>query len=103
METQLDIQEVVRLGKHRNAQQVKPRPLLVKFKNSWVKWQVLKNAKNLKRADVEEFKNIFIVPDLTREQREWDKKLREELKNKKDAGEEGWYIKRGELCKRHFL
>ena len=104
MEIPLDIQEVVRLGKHTNAQQlVKPRPILVKFKDSRVKWQILKNAKNLKRTDIEEFKNVFIAPDLTREQREWDKKLREELKSRKDAGEEGWYIKRGVLCRKCFL
>ena len=46
------------------------------------KW-LLVRAKNLKK---EGFDKIFLVPDLTRNQQQEDKKLRDELKSLKAAG-----------------
>ena len=45
--------------------------------------RLLVRAKNLKK---EGFDKIFLVPDLTRNQQEEDKKLRDELKSLKAAG-----------------
>jgi len=42
---------------------------------------------------------IYISPDLTLREREADKKLRDELRQKREDGEEGWFIKRGKLVK----
>lgn len=100
MSSQPDVQEVVRLGK--NMVSGKPRPLLVKLRNSMVKWQILRNAKNVKRSDVEKIRKVFVAPDLTKEQREWNKKLRDELKSKRDAGEIGWYMKGASYAGRVF-
>lgn len=43
---------------------------------------------------------MFIQPDLTRQEREKEKQLRDKIKEKREQGEEGWYIKRGRLERR---
>jgi len=98
------IEKLIRLGRmERNNNLVnKPRPLLVKFKNVNEKWNVLKNARQLKTAP-EEFKRAIIAPDLTKEEREKDKNLRLELKTRRDQGEKDIYIKRGEIVKGNFF
>ena len=40
------------------------------------------------------------MPDQTRREREKSKKLRDELQEKRDNGEEGWFIKGGQLVKK---
>lgn len=109
--SEVEIEEVIRLGKKQNingptgeqeselAPRPRPRPLLVKLKNERMKWTILKNAKNLKYAR-NEYRKISIVPDLTPKEREIDKNLRAQLKEKRDQGEEGWYIYRGKLLKK---
>lgn len=80
---------------HRASQ--KPRPLLVRLRNTKEKWEVIKEARKLKNSHNEYVKNIFIVPDLTYRERELEKKLRDELQRKRENGETGWYIRRGAL------
>ena len=63
----------------------------------------MRKAKNLKNTGNEAMKQAIIVPDLTKKEREKDKELRQELKEKREAGEEGWYIRKGQLCRRPFL
>ena len=46
---------------------------------------------------------LRIVPDLTKKERETDKKLKEELKAKRDAGETDWMIKKGKLQRKPFF
>ena len=41
--------------------------------------------------------NVYISPDLTPKEREANRRLREELKNRKDAGEKNLMIKRGKI------
>ena len=48
------------------------------------------------------YKQLIIVPDLTKQQREEEKALREELNRKREMGEHGWYIKRGKLVQGNF-
>ena len=94
------IKNVIRLGKkHDN---VKPRPLLVKLQSSREKWYILKNAKNLGKSKEPNVKKISITPDLTLQERELDRKLRQELKIKKENGDSNWYIKNGKLQKKNF-
>ena len=50
---------------------------------------VLKKATNLRNANLELIRNnVFINPDLTRQQREEQYKLRQELKRRRAGGEE---------------
>lgn len=71
-----EIKMVTRLGK--KADQNSNRPLLVGLKNVTCSQKILENAKLL--ANVDSAKNISIVPDLTKKQREADAKVREEAK-----------------------
>lgn len=103
----VEIEQVIRLGKRNSSgydrtQLPKPRPLLVKLRYATAKFDILKKAKNLRNAESERLKSIMIAPDMTKKEREKDKKFREELKIKKDSGETGWYIKRGQLLQRNF-
>ena len=57
----------------------------------------MKNARNLKGCRDGILGSIGIAPDLTHREREIDRKLRDELRTKREKGEQGWYIKGGKL------
>ena len=88
---------VIRLGKTRTDD--RNRPVLIKMKSEYEKWEILRNAKNLKYERDDNKKKIGISLDLTAQQREHDRKLRNELKERREKGETGLYIKNGVLCK----
>lgn len=90
------IDSLIRLGK----QGEKPRPLLAKLQSPQEKWSILKRARNLKHCQEFIVKKIVIAPDLSRKDREFDKKLRDELRAKRENGENDWYIKDKKLVKR---
>ena len=81
----------------------RPRPLLIKLKDARAKWEIVRNGKNIKDTRKEHLKRAVIVPDQTRREREKSKKLRDELQEKRDNGEEGWFIKRGQLVKKRIF
>ena len=92
---------VVRLGKIQNIEE-RARPVLIKFENMNQKWAILKKAKNLRHSENIEFKQCIVAPDLTVREQEFDKKLRQELKEKRDKGENGWIIRKGKLFQKNF-
>ena len=94
--TDYNIEQVIRLGKAENG---RTRPLLVKLRTEKQKWNVIKNAKKLKNATNDDRKKIGIALDMTEKERELEKKLRAELKRRRDNGETGLYIKNGKLIK----
>lgn len=98
-EKDYEIEKVIRLGKRNN--NGKPRPILVKFTNKNDKYKILTKTKNLKNAP-ENMKKVIITPDLTLNERKLDKELRLKLKEKRENGENDWYIFRGELKRRNF-
>lgn len=73
----------------------KCRPMRVKVENSLHKKRILTNAKKLK--DIVGKGNIYIAPDLTRQQQEEDRKLRQEVKLRRSRGEVGVRISGGEV------
>lgn len=95
------IEQVVRLGKVRMDDK-RPRPLLVKLKEASEKYNILKEARNIRTSNLEDRRKIIIAPDLTKKQREEEKILRAQLKEKRDNGDFNWYIKNGKLCKKNF-
>ena len=74
----LDFQVLYRAGKRG----LRPRTLVVKFKEEKQKKKVLDNAKNLKNKA--EFKGIALAPDLTKKQREMDKQRGTEMGEEAD-------------------
>ena len=91
------IEGVIRMGKKENGRK---RPLLVKLANEREKKSILANAKNLKGEENPWKKRVGISKDMTKKERDQDIKAREELKAKRAAGDQTWYIKNGKLQKR---
>ena len=95
------ISQIIRLNKREDVDddgtgEKKDRPVLVTLDTPSKKWEIMRNAKNMKDAP-QHIKKIGISPDLTLKQRQRDRVLREQLKEKRDAKEKGWYISKGEL------
>ena len=76
--------EARRLGLKKDS---KPRPLKLVFANLQTKRDVLRNAKKLRVSETEALKNVYINPDLTVKQKEADKKLRKEMWERRENGE----------------
>jgi len=70
----MSIASVMRIGK---LDEKRPRPIRLVIKSMDGKKQILARAKDLK--EVEEYKRMFISPDLTRKQQAADKVLRTQL------------------------
>ena len=105
-----DIVEVHRIGRQKQGQgdtesqeSRRPRPLLIKLQDTKLKWEIIRNGKKIKDSRIEHLKRAVIVPDQTHKEREKNRKLREELKAKRDNGEEGWYIRKGQLVRNSFF
>ena len=90
------IKKAIRLGKNRY--EGRNRPVLVKFEEESQKWNTLKNVRKLRGETDEVKRKIGISQDLTMRQREQERCLRQELMEKRERGEIGWYIKNGKLC-----
>ena len=77
----------------------KIRPLLVILANAEDKLTILKSASRLHLHS--EFKNVFISPDRTRQEREMFRKLNEELKRRRAAGEPNLIIRNDKIITKH--
>lgn len=90
-----DIKFWVRTGE-KSEKQDKPRPLLVGFRDNAKKSEVFTKARNLAKS--QRFKNISIVNDLTKRQREEDEELkkiadqRNQEMNKEDQSNFEWKV-----------
>lgn len=69
------------------------RPLRVRLEGKEQKFKVLNKSKQLRH--ITEYQNIFISPDMTYSEREKDKKLRIDLKERRKRGEKNLMIKNG--------
>ena len=100
VEREVKIERVVRIGG--KVAGGNPRLALVTVGDVAAKWNIIRNNKKLSKCSREEYQKVYINPDLTQRERVQDKKLRDELRARRGRGEEGWFIKRGELCRRNF-
>jgi hypothetical protein len=78
------------MGRVGRQEQSIARPLRVHIQDSEQRRRILNRGKQLKAADDDMLKRIYLAPDLTRMQQEEDKKLRDKLKRTQKQ----W-------CKRH--
>jgi PHD-finger len=85
---------VERIGR---TQAGKIRPIRVRMINSDSKLDVLKACSDLRKH--EEYKKVYISPDLTRKQQEADKLIRDKLKEMRNGGETDIRIKKGKIVK----
>ena len=88
------VDEVTRIGRSAEG---KIRPLRVKIKSMESRIEIMKRARDLK--DCEEFKRVFIAPDLTRKQQQTDKDLRDHVKKFREEGQTGVMIRYGKVIK----
>ena len=70
------VRQVTRIGKKTEG---KTRPILVEMENEKEKWAVVARAKRLREARNPEWRKIGVQPDMTRKEREENKKLRAKL------------------------
>ena len=78
------IEKAIRVGKKKDDQ---PRVMIVTLKDEETKWEVLKASKALRESENEITKNMYINRDMTRQERERNRLLREELKARRANGE----------------
>ena len=95
--TDFQVEKVIRLGRRENNE--RKRPLLVKMTSETEKQKILSSAKNLKTETEPWKKHLGISRDMTPMERIQEVGLRRELKEKRERGEQGWYIKK-EDCSR---
>ena len=91
-----EITNYIRLGQ---TNPYKPRPLLITVKDIEKRQALLINGKNL-RSSTTYFKDVYISPDYTPKEREQNKKLVEELRYRRNNGEDNLMIRLGKLIQR---
>ena len=69
--------------------------LLVTLGDALSKRNILKQATKLRNST--SWSNVFISPDLTPKECEVNRRLREELKSRKEVGEKNLMIRRGKI------
>ena len=94
------IVKTIRLGKpNEDENNRKARPLLVKLDEVGDKWRILKYSKNLQNCS-NWMKEIRVAPDLSLEERQKNRVLAIELKDRKSKGEQNLQIFRGQIIQR---
>lgn len=88
-EVQIKFQVLGRIGRKSEI----PRPVRIKLVDVEDRRRVLSRARNLKKE--EGMERLYIVPDLTKVQQEEDKRLRNEVKRLREAGETNVKIVKG--------
>ena len=76
----------------------RPRTLVLTLDNLEKKIEILENAYKLSRSS--KWKRVYIAPDRTLKEREEHKKLRDELKKRKEDGEENIFIHKGKIIQK---
>ena len=90
----IHIEKVIRIGR---ADPNKVRPLMVKMGSEEEKSKILQNTKKLRYS--EEFVRVYLARDLTEKEREKDRNLRLELKEKREKEDDWYIIKRGKVVR----
>ena len=99
VDSKIETFDLVRLGKKDGNNQAKVRPLRFKVRDLESKNIFLRAGKYLRNSTDESVRNIFITPDLTKQQRDEAYKLRREKKQREEDGEENLRIVRGKIVK----
>ena len=93
----VNILKTVRLGKY-NPQSTRGRLVLAELADNSVKGRLLSTASR-KRQTSQLWNNVYISPDLTPQQRLEGKQLRDELKRRRENGEQNLIIRNNKIMK----
>ena len=94
-----DMIEPIRLGKTKPTDPRRPRPLRLKASSVKAKWEVIKSWKTYNTGREAE-ERIYINPDLSKEERQTQKALRDQLKARISAGETNLMIRGDKIVER---
>ena len=86
------IEKCIRIGRKVSG---RSRLTRVTLKHQGTKGNILRKSRALENTD--QFSEVYIRPDLTRLQRTEQRVLREELKSRRDKGEDNIFIRRGKI------
>ena len=90
-----DITHITRIGKKQND---KVRPILVTFKSEEKRMEILRRGKNLEdKSDEGELTKVYVAPDKTKKQREHEKLLRDQIKERTSNGEKNLVIRNDKI------
>ena len=92
----VEIVNITRLGKKLDG---RPRLMKVQLSNLNQKRRMLSNAKKL-RANSSTFQKVYVTPDLSLNERQENKRLRDELLQRKKDGEKDLMIRRGKIVRK---
>ena len=81
---EVKIERVVRIGGR--VVEGNTRLTLVTVGDVAAKWNIIRNNKKLSRCIREEYRKVYINTDLTQRERIQDKKLRDELRTRREGG-----------------
>lgn len=92
LDLHIDITKAVRLGQKSNT---KTRSLLIKVNDEESQKQILAHAPKLRFSKI--WSRVYIQPDMSPKEREAHKKLYEELKRRRNQGENNLVIRHGKI------
>ena len=90
----IQIEKIIRLGKKNE----RNRPLLVRLRDEKSRGEIMKRSSRLRRSI--RFFKVYITKDMTESERENDKKLRNELREKRGRGGASFVIRKGRVMER---
>ena len=93
-----EVCDPIRLGRFEAGKA--PRPIKVTVKTERTKMFILANARKIKQDQTDNRKKVWINEDQTKKEREAAKALREELKRRREAGEEDIVIRGVRIVKK---
>ena len=95
-----ELENPTRLGQYKIGTNVKPRLLRVTVRSDETKTSIMKRAHKLNTGVTDKREKIYINHDLTPKEREVEKELRDELRTRRENGEEDLVIRNGKIVKR---
>ena len=98
-----DVKQMIRLGKSGGLTSKglpKYAPIRISFVDGDSKWRFLSAARNLKSANRDWMKKLYVSSDLTQRQHAERETLRNELHARMEAGETDLYISKGRIMKK---
>jgi len=102
-----ELSKPVRLGLKRDGSSY-PRPMRITVEDETMKWNVLKEAKNLRNAREEALKKVYMKKDMTPLEQKKDAELQKQLLEKRKQAEEAqdqskWTIRRGRIVRQRIV
>ena len=97
---QVSVNHITRLGTPKEDPSSKPRPVKLSMLSSDARLKVLRNSKNLRVSNDATWKTVFMHQDLTPRERENRRRLVQQLKDRKSAGETNLIIINGKIVTR---